>query len=59
MAVCLERLGLAPAAVEGEHPLCVQPLAELVVREQRVDLADDLLVAAGGEVGVDRQLGGS
>ena len=59
MAICLERLGLAPAAVEGEHPLGMQPLPERVVREQRVDLADDLLVAAGGQVGVDRQLGGS
>ena len=26
--------------------------------EQRVDLGDDLVVAAGGQVGVDRQLGG-
>ena len=36
----------------------MQPLAQRVLGQQRVDLAEDLLVAAGGQVGVDRQLGG-
>ena len=53
----LQRLGLAPAPVQREHPLRVQPLAQGVLGQQRIDLADDLLVAAGGEVGVDGQLG--
>ena len=33
-------------------------LAQRVLGQQRLDLADDLVVAAGGEVGVDRELGG-
>ena len=56
--VGLERLGLAAAAVQREHALRVQPLAQRVLGQQRVDLADELVVAAGGEVRVDRELGG-
>ena len=56
--VRLERLGLAPAAVEREHPLRVQPLAQRVLGQQRIDLADELVMAAGGQVRVDRQLRG-
>ena len=58
VAVGLQRLGLAPAPVQREHPLRVQPLAQRVLRQQRVDLADDLLVVAVGQVRVDRQLRG-
>ena len=56
MPVRLERLGLAPAAVQREHPLRVQPLAQRVLGQQRVDLADDLMMATRGEVRIDRQL---
>ena len=58
LPVGLERLGLAPAAVERQQPLRVNALAQRVLGQQRLDLADDLLVAARGQVGVDRQLGG-
>ena len=56
VAIGLERLGLPPAPVQREHPLPVEPLAERVLRQQRIDLADDLLMAARSQVGLDRQL---
>ena len=55
-AVGVERLGLPPAAVEREHALGVQALAQRLLAHQRVELADDLAVAAGGEVALDREL---
>ena len=55
--VRLERLRLAAAAVERQDPLRVEMLAQGILGQQCVDLRDDLLVAAGGQVGVDRQLG--
>ena len=54
----LERVGLAPAPVQREHPLRVQPLPQRVLRQQRVDLPDDLVMPAGGQVRLDRQLPG-
>ena len=54
----LERVGLAPAPVQREHPLRVQPLPQRVLRQQRVDIADDLVMAAGGQARLDRQLPG-
>ena len=57
VAVGLERLRLAPAAVQREHALGVQPLAQRVLGDERVELADHLGVPAGVEVRVDRQLG--
>ena len=56
LAVGLERLGLAPAAVEREHQLAGEPLARRVLGDEPPQLADDLGVAAGGEVGLDAQL---
>jgi hypothetical protein len=56
--VGLERLGLAPAPIQREHPLRVQPLAQRVPGQQRLDLANDLAMAPGGQVRVDRQLRG-
>nr|CAD60532.1 Cinorf11 protein [Streptomyces cinnamoneus] len=46
--------GLAPAAaaVEGEHQPLPQALAQRVLRGQRPQVADDLVVAAEGEAGV-------
>jgi hypothetical protein len=54
----LKRLGLAPAAIQRKHPLGVQALSQRVLRQQRLHLTQRLLMAAGGQVGVDRQLGG-
>ena len=56
LAVGLERLGLAAGPVQREHALPVQPLAQRVLRGERIDLRQDLAMAAGGEVGVDREL---
>ena len=56
LAVGLERLGLAAAAVQREHPLRVQALAQRLLGDERLELADDLGVAARLEVLVDRQL---
>jgi hypothetical protein len=51
--VGLQRLGLAAAAVEREHPLRVQPLTQRVASQQRFDLGDDLQMAARSEVRLD------
>ena len=56
LAVGLERLGLAPVAIEGEHALCVQALSQGLLGDQRLEPGDRLGVAPGGELGVDRQL---
>jgi hypothetical protein len=58
LAIGLQRLGLAAGPVEREHPLRVQALAQRVLHQQRVDLGDDPVVAPGGELGVDGELGG-
>ena len=54
--VGLQRLGLARRAVQREHQLAAQPLAQRVLGDQRLELADELRVPAGGEVGVDALL---
>ena len=54
--VDLQRLGLARRAVEREHQLAAQPLAQRVLGDQRLQLADQVRVPAGGEVGVDALL---
>jgi hypothetical protein len=51
--VRLERIGLPPAAVEREHQLSAQSLAQRVLADERVELARDLGMPAAGEVGVD------
>ena len=56
LAVGVERLGLAPVAIEGEHALCVQVLSQRLLGDQRLEPGDRLGVAPGGELGVDRQL---
>ena len=57
LAVGGQRLGLAAGAVQREHALGVQALAQRMRGDQRVELADHLGVAARREVGVDRALG--
>ena len=59
LPVRLQRLRLPPGAVEREHPLAVQALAQRVLGDQPVELADQLGVAPGRQVGVDRHLGGA
>ena len=56
LAVGVKRLRLPAAAVQRQHPLRVQALPQRVLGHQRVELADDLAVPAGGQVTVDRQL---
>ena len=51
--VHLERLGLPPGPVEREHQLRARALAKRVRSDERLELADELGVAAEGEVGVD------
>ena len=54
--VGLERLGLPAGAIEREHQLRAQPLAQRILGDERLQLADELGVAAGLEVGVDALL---
>ena len=56
VAVDVERLGLATRAVEREHELAAQALAQRVLGDQRLELADELGVAAERELGVDALL---
>ena len=58
VAVGLQRVGLAAAAVEREHQLRVQPLAPRVLAGELLELADELGVTPGGEVGLDAHLHG-
>jgi len=51
-----ERLGLTPAAVEGEHPLAAQVLAQRVAGDERLELGHEVGVTAEREIGVDAPL---
>ena len=55
-AVDLKRLGLAAATVQAEHQLAAEPLAERVLLDESLQLADELAVAAEREVGLDALL---
>ena len=57
LPVGLQRLCLAARAVEREHPLRLQPFAQRVARDERLELAEDLAMAARRQVAVDRALG--
>ena len=56
LAVGVEGRGLAPVAIEGQHPLRVKALAQRLLGDQRLEPGDRLGVAPCGEIGVDRQL---
>ena len=56
-AVRLKGVGLAARAVEREHALRVQALAQRLLCQQGLDLRQHLAVAPGVEVVVDRDLG--
>ena len=58
LAVGIERLRLAPVAIEGEHALRVRALSQRLVGDQRLEPDDRLGVAPRRELGVDRQLRG-
>ena len=51
-----ERVGLAPGAVEREHQLAPEPLAQRVARDEALELRHQLGVAAGLELGADQVL---
>jgi len=52
-AVGGERVGLAAAAVQRQHELAVQPLAQRVGGYELFQLGGELIVPAQGQVGVD------
>ena len=56
LTVRRERFRLPPGAVEGEHELSAQMLAERMVRDQRLELRDQLAGAAEGKVRVEAVL---
>jgi hypothetical protein len=49
----VQRLGLAPAAVQRQHQLTAQALAQGVLRHQRAQLTDQLLVSSERKVRLD------
>lgn len=53
LVVGAQGLGLPPGAVEGQHPLRPQAFPDPVGRGERLQLADQLAVAAADQVGVD------
>ena len=53
----LQRLRLPARAIQREHLLRAQSLAQRLIGDQRPQLAEHLAVAARDQVGVDRQLG--
>jgi hypothetical protein len=54
----LERLGVAVGSVEGEHQLRVQSRPEWLASDERLELPDQLVVTAAGEVCIDAFLNG-
>ena len=52
VAVDVQRFGLAPRAVEREHQLATQPLAERMARAQRLELCHELRRLAAAQVGL-------
>ena len=59
LAVGLQRVGLAAAAVERQHQLAAQALAKRVFRDQGLELTDQLRMASQFEVGGDPILQGT
>jgi hypothetical protein len=48
-----QRLPLTPGSVEGEHVIRSKPLLVWVLDHQRLDLTDEIGIAAGGQIGVE------
>ena len=55
-AVGLEGLRLPAGAIEREHQLGAQALPQRVLRHERLQLADELGMPPGGEIGFDALL---
>ena len=55
-AVDIERVGVAPAAVESEHQLPEQPLTVGVAADEALEFADHVAVMAEQQVGVETVL---
>ncbi len=53
LAVGLQGVGLAAGAVQGEHQLAAEPLAQRLLGDQALELADQLGPGAEGQVGLD------
>ncbi len=51
--VCVERVGLAAGTVESKHELLEQVLSKRMLREDRLQLGDELAVPPKLEVGID------
>src|SRR4029077_7873774 len=56
LAIRGQRVGLPPSAVEREHELTAQPLAQRVLRDESLCLRDERRGPAEREVGVDAVL---
>ena len=56
LAIDRERLGLAAAAIQREHEVPVETLAPRVPARELLELAHELGVPAGREVGLDARL---
>ena len=56
LPVGLERVGLPPGAIQRQHPLRVQLLAQRLGDDEALELADHIAVAPGGQVELDREL---
>ena len=54
-SVGVERRGLPSRAVQREHPQCVETLAHRVLSDERLEPADQLQVAAGPQLALDRE----
>src|SRR6266496_1756047 len=53
LPVDLQSLGLAPRAVEGDHQLAAQPLAERMLDDESLELGDKCLVLGEGQFRFD------
>src|SRR6266540_5310018 len=53
LLVGVERFALTPTAVQREHELTAQPLAQRLLRDQGLELTDEVGVPAEREVGFD------
>jgi hypothetical protein len=57
--VDLQRLGLAAAAVQGQHQLGAEPLPQRLLLDQAVELTGQLAMQAETQLGVDAGLQGA
>ena len=56
LPVGVQRVGLPPGAIERQHPLRVQPLAQRLRGDDALELADHGAVAPRVQIGLDREL---